>query len=58
MPGRSSMVSIYDITGSIVFNRKLAADKTEIDINGFDAGLYFIKVVSEDHTFIHRIEIQ
>ena len=57
MPGRSSLVSMYDITGSLVYNRKLALTRTELDISNFDAGFYFIKVVSEDQTFTQRVEI-
>ena len=30
---------------------------TPIDINAFDAGLYFVKVVSKDRTFTQQIEI-
>ncbi|GAH77787.1 unnamed protein product, partial [marine sediment metagenome] len=37
MTGRSSMLSIYDITGSMVYSRELTAEITEIDINDFEA---------------------
>jgi len=58
MPGRTSMVSIYSITGRAVYNAKLSADKTDIDISSLDAGLYLMKVESDNIRFTQRIEIQ
>jgi hypothetical protein len=58
MPGSSSIVSIYSITGSAVYNTKLSIDKVEIDLSAFDAGLYFIRVNSEGQSFTQRLEIQ
>lgn len=57
MPG-ASIVSIYSITGSAVFNAKLMTDRMEIDLDSFESGLYFIKVDSGDRTFTQRIEVQ
>ncbi|MCP4310317.1 MAG: T9SS type A sorting domain-containing protein [Bacteroidetes bacterium] len=58
MPGSTSIVSIFSITGSAVFNAKLNSDKTEINLSSFESGLYFVKVYSEGHSFTQRIEIQ
>ena len=58
MPGSTSIVSIYSITGSTVFNTKLSTDKLEVDLSSFESGLYFIKVNSEDQTFTTRVQIQ
>ncbi len=58
MPGNTSIISIYNITGSVVFNTKLSSEVIEIDISAFDAGLYFIKVNSGNRTFTQRVEIQ
>ena len=57
IPGNSSIVSIYDLTGGLIYNKQLSSEMTEIDISAFNDGLYFIKVVSEDYTFTQRVEI-
>lgn len=58
MPENSSTVSIYSITGSTVYNEKLSTQSTEIDLSGFESGLYFIKLTSGDRSFTQRVEIQ
>jgi hypothetical protein len=58
MPERTSVVSIFNVTGSIVFNTELSNEVNEIDISGFDSGLYFIKVDSGKRSFTQRIQIQ
>ncbi|MDX2431170.1 MAG: T9SS type A sorting domain-containing protein [Bacteroides sp.] len=58
MPGNASMVTIYKITGSAVYNARLVTERTEIDVSTFNAGLYFIKVDSGNSTFTRRFEIQ
>lgn len=58
MPGGTTMVSIYSITGRKVYNTKLYTEKNEIDLSTFEAGLYFLKVESGDIRFTQRMEIQ
>ena len=58
MPGSTSIVSIFSITGSAVYNTKLSTDKLEVDLSSFESGLYFIQVKSEDETFTTRVQIQ
>ncbi len=58
MPGSTSIVSIYSIMGSAVFNTVLSTDKLEVDLSSFESGLYFVKVNSKDRTFTTRIQIQ
>ncbi len=57
MPGKSSFVSIFSITGSAVYNAKLSSAKMEIDLSYFEAGLYLIKVESNGQSFTQRVEI-
>ncbi|MDX2430960.1 MAG: T9SS type A sorting domain-containing protein [Bacteroides sp.] len=58
MPANSSIVSIFSITGSAIYNEKLSTQSTEIDLSGFEPGLYFIKLTSGDRSFTQRVEIQ
>ena len=39
-------------------NKKLSSEKTELDVSGFEAGLYFIRVEAGSRTFNYRIQIQ
>ncbi len=58
MPGNASVVTIYKITGSAVYNASLNTEIIEIDVSTLDAGLYIIKVNSGNRTFTRRVEIQ
>ena len=58
MPGNASVLTIYKITGSAVYNARLVTERTEIDVSNYNAGLYFIKVDSGNSTFTRRFEIQ
>lgn len=57
MPNPSSVVTIYNVTGSAVYNQKLTTVKSEIDVAAFKSGLYIIKVVSGKRSFIQRFDI-
>ena len=44
------IVSIYDITGKVVFSENINGFET-IDVNNFEAGLYTISIIGNDGTF-------
>ena len=58
IPDHNFNVTIYNITGSAVYNQKLSTLKSEIDVSAFKAGLYIVKVVSGNRSFIQRVDIQ
>jgi len=58
MPEKTSVVSIINVTGSVVYNSKLSNVTNEIDISGLQSGLYFIKIDSGNQRITHRFEIQ
>ncbi len=58
MPEQTSVVSIFNVTGSIVYNTKLSTEMNEIDISGFDSGLYLIKIDSGNRSLTQRFQIQ
>ncbi|MFC2090375.1 T9SS type A sorting domain-containing protein [Bacteroidota bacterium] len=58
IPEKSAIVSIYNVTGSAVFNMELSSKVTEIDVSGYESGLYFIKVTSGQRSYIQSVQIQ
>ena len=58
MPADNATVTIFSIMGSAIYNEKLTTEKTEINISGYDSGLYFIRVGSGKQSFTQMIEIQ
>ena len=53
----NSIVKIYSVTGQAVFNGEFTQTKLQIDVNRFDAGLYFITVHADGNTFTKRIQV-
>jgi hypothetical protein len=47
------IASIYDITGKLIFNRKLSSGLTEIDIRFIERGMYIVRV-QYNHKTINR----
>ncbi len=43
-------VSLFDITGKLIYNEKLDSKSTQIDINYFSSGVYFLKIKSNVET--------
>ena len=58
MPEQTSIVSIFDVTGSVIYNTVLSTAKNEINISGFESGLYFVKINSGNRSITQRIQIQ
>ena len=58
MPGKECMLTIYNLTGSAIYNAKLKTEIMEIDVSSYNPGLYFVKVDSGKRSFTRRVEIQ
>ena len=47
-------IFIYDVLGKLLLNFKVTAGETEISIEGFSKGVYFMKVNDKIHRFIKK----
>jgi hypothetical protein len=50
-------VQIFNQTGKLVINKKITS-KTKIDISGIPAGIYFVKVTSDQGVLVEKLIIQ
>ncbi len=46
-------VAIYDVLGELLWSGKITKEKTEIDINAFSSGVYFVRI-QNDKKIINR----
>ncbi|HLG33289.1 MAG TPA: T9SS type A sorting domain-containing protein [Bacteroidia bacterium] len=51
-------ISVYDVMGAIVYERKIISQKTEINLSEQPAGIYFVQVRNEKQTLTKRIVLQ
>jgi hypothetical protein len=51
-------IFIYDIKGSVVFNKTVNDDKSRISIVEFDTGLYILRVYTGEGIFVKKLQIQ
>ncbi len=49
-----TMNYLLNILGEVVYSKYVATEKTEIDLNNFQNGIYFIKVISKDKEVIMK----
>ncbi|MCB0446607.1 MAG: T9SS type A sorting domain-containing protein [Gelidibacter sp.] len=42
---------LYDLNGKLLQTKKLLGTKTEIDLNGYESAIYFVRVVSGHQSF-------
>ena len=54
---KDPILSIYDLTGKIVYTEKLATNITskELNIKSFATGVYFVKIQSDQQTFVQKL---
>ena len=57
MPGNRDEVKIYDLAGKLIKEAKLEPDRREhkISLRDLKAGVYFLKIKTEDHEFIKKL---
>jgi hypothetical protein len=56
--GKNAAVVITDITGRIVHTRSIEKAETEINMNGFAAGAYYLKYSDDNHKELIKITKQ
>jgi hypothetical protein len=53
---RDAALCIYDLQGKLQVNRKLAGESVvEIDLSGFPAGIYLIRVFNDEDAIIQKV---
>jgi photosystem II stability/assembly factor-like uncharacterized protein len=52
---KTTHLEVYDIAGSLVFQNKFNSKLFELDLTALPAGLYFIKIISEDNYSTYKI---
>ena len=48
-------VSVYSISGRLLLNKEVSANKITIDVSGFASGTYFIKATSKNASSVIQI---
>ena len=48
-------VSVYSISGRLLLNKEVSANKITIDVSGFATGTYFIKATSKNASSVIQI---
>ena len=51
-------VRMIDMLGQVVYSEQLLSDRYEMNVSGFQSGIYFIQVLTESGTITHKIQIQ
>lgn len=54
---KDPILSIYDLTGKIVYSENLAAsiNTKELNIKSFATGVYFVKIQNDQQTFVQKL---
>lgn len=50
-------LSIYDLSGKLIFNKKIGNSSTSIDLSSFNTGLYIIRIHSDNDHQIKKLQI-
>ena len=53
----STMVSIIDLSGRIMYNRQAVNSRSEIDLSGLESGMYYVSVRSGDTLLNQKLYI-
>jgi hypothetical protein len=51
-------ISIVNIQGQVVYNTTVVSTKTVVNLNSFNKGIYFVKLVSNNETVIRKIIVE
>ncbi len=51
-------VLLYSITGKLVFSKDVGSTNTKLSVQGFETGLYFIRIITENQVVTQKVIIQ
>jgi len=51
-------VEIYSISGQLAYTGKTLSADEAINISGFDAGIYFVRIITESGTYNQKLVIR
>lgn len=52
------VISISDVSGKIIFQQKSTAIQTEINLEGFSEGTYFVQITGESFYSVQKLMVQ
>ncbi|MBR5663774.1 MAG: T9SS type A sorting domain-containing protein, partial [Bacteroidales bacterium] len=55
---RNAELTVYDIQGKVCYSCKIQGDRHEISTCDFPAGIYFVKVASDNANIVRKVVIQ
>jgi hypothetical protein len=58
MPDKQSFISIFDISGSLILTREIQSNKTEIDIQHLEQGIYLVRIYSEVTSNAYKLIVE
>ena len=55
---QNAELTVYNLQGKVCYNCKIRGDRNEISVCDFPAGIYFVKVASDNAYIIRKVVIQ
>ncbi len=56
--GSISNIVVTDISGKVVVEKTVNADQAEIDLSSYNKGIYLVKVVTENDSYIEKVVLK
>jgi hypothetical protein len=57
-PVENTLISISDVSGKIIFQQKSSAIQTDINLDGFSEGTYFVRMTGESFYSVQKLVVQ
>ena len=57
-PLRNAELTIYDVQGKVYYSGKMQGERHEIPTDGFQAGIYFVKITTNNTVAVQKVVIQ
>jgi hypothetical protein len=54
----NGIIEIYNVNGTLIFNKVLNSESEKIDISSFSSGLYFVKVKQDRNVFVEKVVVR
>jgi hypothetical protein len=49
------LINVYNSSGNLLLNRKTNDSKETIDLNRFPTGIYILRIIADNKTYIHKL---
>ena len=52
-----SQVAVYNAIGQMVFNKSVDSSEVTINLDGFDSGVYLVRVVADGNAITRKVSV-